>query len=163
MIDENLAVMIDEYDYHPGKKLSREVIVDGKRQVKFIGPNTRLQEIVAALAETTDDLELAKTPTGKFRAVKEVIEELTRYSPFFEHLNDYRAATKLKSTYLDKMGAGGEAPVLHPSYDVLKASGRCSSFGEINAQNLPKKDGRVRRCFVPRPGNVFIDCDYKAI
>ena len=107
---------------------------------------------------------MAKTPTGKFRVAKEVVEELTRYPPFFEHLNDYRAATKLKSTcILHKMGTGGEAPVLHPSYDVLKASGRCSSFGEINAQNLPKKDGRVRRCFVPRPGNVFIDCDYKAI
>ena len=45
--------MIDEYDYHPDKKLPREVVVDGKRKTKLIGPNTRLQEIVAALAETT--------------------------------------------------------------------------------------------------------------
>jgi len=74
-----------------------------------------------------------------------------------------RAAARLLATYLDKMGEGGQAKVLHPSFDVLKATGRTSSFGEINAQNLPRKDPRVRRCFVPRPGHVFLDFDYRAI
>jgi DNA polymerase I-like protein with 3'-5' exonuclease and polymerase domains len=67
------------------------------------------------------------------------------------------------STYLDKMGEGRGETILHPSYDVFEETGRTSSFGEINAQNLPKGDGRVRRCFVPRPGKVYIDLDYKAI
>ena len=32
----------------------------------------------------------------------------------------------------------------------------------MNAQNLPRDD-RVRCCFVPRPGHVFLDADYAAI
>jgi hypothetical protein len=44
----------------------------------------------------------------------------------------------------------------------LVVSGRTSSFGEINAQNLPTRD-EVRSCFVPSPGNVYIDLDYKTI
>jgi len=52
--------------------------------------------------------------------------------------------------------------VLHPSFNVLARSGRTSSFGELNAQNLPKDD-QVRSCFVPSPGHVFIDADYKTI
>jgi DNA polymerase I-like protein with 3'-5' exonuclease and polymerase domains len=53
-------------------------------------------------------------------------------------------------------------PVLHPSFNVLARSGRTSSFGEINAQNLPKSDA-VRACFVPRSGHEFIDADYATI
>ena len=50
----------------------------------------------------------------------------------------------------------------HPSFDVLKTTGRTSSFGEINAQNLPRDD-RVRSCFRPAKGHVFIDADYATI
>jgi hypothetical protein len=53
-------------------------------------------------------------------------------------------------------------PVLHPSFNVLARSGRTSSFWEINAQNLPKNK-KVRSCFVPSHGRVYIDVDYKTI
>jgi DNA polymerase I-like protein with 3'-5' exonuclease and polymerase domains len=147
VIEENRAVLAREYDYHSGQS----------------GSDGRLREIIEALDREVDDLELEKTPTGKYRATKDVIEELTEYSPFFGHLNDYRVASKLRSTYLDKMGEGQGETILHPSYDVLKATGRTSSFGEINAQNLPKGDGRVRRCMVTRRGKVNIDLDYKGV
>ena len=53
-------------------------------------------------------------------------------------------------------------PVVHASFDVLKTTGRTSSFGEINLQNLPRDD-RIRSCFVPSPGHVFISADYKTL
>jgi hypothetical protein len=53
-------------------------------------------------------------------------------------------------------------PRLHPSFGALVRTGRTSSFGELNAQNLPRDD-RVRSCFVPSPGHVFIDADYSTI
>ena len=70
----------------------------------------------------------------------------------------YRACDKILSTFLAKMGR----PRMHPSYGVLVRTGRTSSFGEINAQNLPRDD-RIRRCFIPSPGHVFIDADYSTI
>lgn len=159
VIDENLRVMAEEYNFKPGEKVK----VQTEKGEEWLGPDKRLQQIIADLDREIDGLELQRTPTRKYRATKDVIEELVQYSPFFNHLHDYKVAAKLMATYLDKMGTGPEEKILHPSYDVLKASGRTSSFGEINAQNLPKKDGRVRRCFVPRPGSIFLDFDYKAI
>ena len=47
---------------------------------------------------------------------------------------------------------------IHPYYNVLVNSGRTSS-NHPNIQNPPRKGG-VRECFVPRPGYVFVACDY---
>ena len=41
-------------------------------------------------------------------------------------------------------------------------TGRTSSFGDINAQNLPRDD-RVRSCFAPSHDHVFIDADYATV
>ncbi len=75
-----------------------------------------------------------------------------RSTPSCGTLLEYQSLETLESNFLSKMGRS----VLHPSFDVLKTTGRTSSFGEIDAQNLPR-DERVRRCFVPRPGHVLVD------
>ena len=51
---------------------------------------------------------------------------------------------------------------LHATFDVLKRTGRTSSFGEVNAQNFPR-DPNFRRCIVPHRGQVFVDADYASI
>jgi hypothetical protein len=78
--------------------------------------------------------------------------------PFIDALLAHRAVQKLLSMYLDKMGRR----TLHPSFDVLKNTGRTSSFGDINAQNLPRDD-RVRTCFAAPRDHVFVDADYAMI
>jgi DNA polymerase I-like protein with 3'-5' exonuclease and polymerase domains len=65
---------------------------------------------------------------------------------------------KLLSTFLVKMARG----ILRPTFDVLKNTGRTSSFGDISAQNLPR-DSQIRSLFVPSPGHVFINADYSAV
>src|SRR5690606_32482748 len=47
---------------------------------------------------------------------------------------------------------------IHSYFEVLRETGRTSSSNP-NLQNLPRVDG-VRECYVPRPGNVYISCDY---
>jgi hypothetical protein len=145
VVAQQRDLMAREHNYRPGTK----------------GCDARIQAIIEETAREIEGLDLGRTPTGQFRATREVIEDLCEYSPFFHHLHIHRVASKLLSTYVDRLGDASEV-CLHPAYDVLKATGRTSCFGEINAQNLPK-DGRIRRCFVPRPGRVFVDLDYKAI
>ncbi len=101
---------------------------------------------------------LVRTPTGKIATSQEALAPLVERVPFVRDLLEYNALSKLDSSFLGKMGR----PVLHPSFDVLKTTGRTSSRGELNAQNLPR-DERVRRCFVPRPGHVYADLDFAAI
>lgn len=78
--------------------------------------------------------------------------------PFIKLYLEYQATRKLLNSFVGKMAKR----VLHPSFNVLARTGRTTSFGEINAQNLPTDD-RVRSCFVPSHGNVFIDADYSTI
>jgi hypothetical protein len=75
-------------------------------------------------------------------------------------LVEYDAAYKRLTTYLEPMvRANGRA--LCPGYDVLKRSGRTSSYGP-NVQNFPRKGGE-RACFIPRDGFLFVAADYSTL
>lgn len=58
-----------------------------------------------------------------------------------------------------------QAPVVHPTFDVLKRSGRTSSkksdkYPSVQGQN---PDPRIRPCVVARPGYVLCSIDYDGI
>lgn len=66
---------------------------------------------------------------------------------------------KLVNTYIPILRMGTRWPI-NPSYNVLVDTGR-TSCARPNIQNQPRKGG-VRECFIPRPGHVFVGCDYQA-
>jgi hypothetical protein len=55
---------------------------------------------------------------------------------------------------------GTKYPVT-PSYKTLQVTGR-TSCSRPNMQNLPRRKG-VRECFVARPGQVLLFCDYDSL
>ena len=122
------------------------------------GAGSSLQKIMQGLERKHAGLEFPRTATNKFATSAQALEMLAAAEPFVSTLLEYNAVEKLQSTFLDKM----QKTVLHPSFDVLKTTGRTSSFGEINAQNLPRDD-RVRSCIVPSAGHLLVTADYKAI
>ena len=137
-----LQEQLSEFGYQPGKN-----------------GNKSLQVIFKGLEETHPHIEFPRTAkSGEYSTAHDAICGLTGEIPFIGLLFEFRETKKLLSTYLKKM----QQRILHPSFQVLNVSGRTSSFGEINAQNLPQDD-RVRSCFVPRPGNCFLDFDFKTI
>jgi DNA polymerase-1 len=121
-------------------------------------PDKALQAIFARVERATPDLHLPRTPGAKYATRKDVLEDLAPHIPFAHLLLEYRATAKLKATFVDKIGG----KVVRPSFATLTRSGRTSSFGQINAQNLPRAAG-VRECFVPRPGHVFVAADYATV
>jgi len=122
------------------------------------GSQKALQEILRREEARHPGLQLPRTATGKYVTKKETLEELADALPFVRAYVQLKEIQKLRSTFLGRM----TRRVLHPSFDPFKTSGRASSFGDINAQNLPRDD-RVRACFVPSPGHVFIDADYSTL
>jgi DNA polymerase I-like protein with 3'-5' exonuclease and polymerase domains len=75
---------------------------------------------------------------------------------------EYSKIQKLVTTYLPKMES--ESGVVHPSYDILKETGRTSSrasklYPSTNIQNQPRFPG-IRELFIPREGKVFVSIDY---
>jgi hypothetical protein len=147
-LQRQLQIVADEkrevlrhYGYLPGEK----------------GSGKALQEILMRLEREHPELEFPRTPTEKYGTSEEALEAISSHE-FVAALLKYNAVQKLLATFVNKMGRQR----LHPSFDVLKTTGRTSSFGEINAQNLPRDD-RVRSCFRPADGRVFIDADYATI
>ena len=122
------------------------------------GSNKALQEILRRLERNHPQLTFPRTGTEKFATSREGLEELAEVDPFVRDLLDFQDVEKLRSSFLTKMGRG----TLRPSFDPLLVTGRTSSFGDINAQNLPRDD-RVRSCFKASPGHVYLDVDYATL
>ena len=66
-------------------------------------------------------------------------------------------AEKLLSAFIPALEAG----IVNPNYDVLKETGRTSSFNP-NIQQQPRKGG-VRELYRPPGGHAFVDSDYSTV
>ena len=137
---------------------NRQVLRQHGYEPGLAGCDKALQEIFQRLETQHPDRRFPRTDTGRYKTSREAIAELAGTEPFLDALRKFKEADKLRGSFLSKMGR----PVVHASFDVLKTTGRTSSFGEINLQNLPRDD-RIRSCFVPSPGHVYISADYKTL
>jgi DNA polymerase I-like protein with 3'-5' exonuclease and polymerase domains len=75
--------------------------------------------------------------------------------PVLEAFAEREELGKLEKTYFSKLRTGE----VHATISVLGAATGRTSSSNINLQNQPRGAG-VRECFVPRPGFVFISCDF---
>jgi len=108
------------------------------------------------------------TDTGNFSTDVEVLETLETQHEFPKLILEYRKMSKLKNTYIDSilevLDADGR---LRSSFNLQgTTSGRLSSSGNMNYQNLPKdKEGKegegIKRAFTARPGYVIVQGDLK--
>ncbi len=121
------------------------------------GSQKTLQAILTRI-ERKQEIVFHRTETGKISTSADHIQEYAEEVPFLQCLQEYKATEKLLGSFLSKMNK----PVIRPSFNVLARTGRTTSFGQLNAQNLPRDD-RIRSCFVPRPGTVLLALDYKTI
>lgn len=111
---------------------------------------------------------LKKTKTG-YSTNAEVLESLRYEHPVVESILSYRALAKLKSTYLDTMGALVNPCTgrIHTTFhQTVTATGRLSS-AEPNLQNIPVRteEGRqIRALFEPGEGyDDLLSVDYSQI
>lgn len=107
-----------------------------------------------------------KTKTG-YSTNADVLEKLKGKHPIIPAIMDYRMLTKLNSTYAEGLanaiGADGR---IHTTFqNLVTATGRLSS-SEPNLQNIPVRTdlgAEIRKMFIPKEGNVFVDADYSQI
>ena len=109
----------------------------------------------------------SKTKTG-FSTDASVLEILAPLHEVPKLLLEYREISKLKGTYVDPLPLLKD-PVsgkIHASFHQTgTATGRLSS-SEPNLQNIPVRSERglrIRRAFVPSPGNELLSADYSQI
>ncbi len=108
-----------------------------------------------------------KTKTG-FSTNQAVLEKLRNEHPIIEHILEYRALHKLKSTYVDALPAQVSPTTgrLHSSFNqTVTATGRLSSSNP-NLQNIPiqnESGRRVRKAFIAEQGSMLLSADYSQI
>ena len=107
-----------------------------------------------------------KTKTG-YSTDENVLEEIAESYPIARTILDYRASSKLKSTYVDNLLLlADENNIVHSYLDQTgTVTGRLSSSSP-NLQNIPvrtEKGRQLRRAFCAAPGNVLLSVDYSQI
>lgn len=107
-----------------------------------------------------------KTKSGYSTDV-EVLEKLKPEHPIIEYLLEYRAVTKLKSTYVDGLIPYIDKKGRIHSYfhQTVTATGRISST-EPNMQNIPTRTEmgkNLRKAFQAQGDNILVDADYSQI
>ena len=104
-----------------------------------------------------------KTATGNWSTDEEVLTELAKEHSLPELILKIKKDKKIKSTYVDKV-------LIHLDSDNrlrtnfnqhVTTSGRLSSSGTLNAQQLPRDDKRVKKAITARPGYKIVSQDLK--
>ena len=118
-----------------------------------------------------------RTPSGDVAAGNEVLEELSGIDPILDMYAERAGLAKIRSAFMPNLEGG----VVWSNYDILKETGRVSSYGNsdksrrkplfpaVNIQQIPRKHG-VRECFLAPPpdensprGYVMLSGDYSAL
>jgi DNA polymerase-1 len=111
---------------------------------------------------------LRKTPGGAPSTDEDALQELALDHPLPKLILDYRALTKLKSTYTDKLpeSINPRTGRVHTNYaQAVAVTGRLAS-NDPNLQNIPirtTEGRRIREAFIAPPGAHIVSADYSQI
>lgn len=144
---------INEIACHPA------VIQFEQEQNKTFNPNSiyHLREVLFNILKLTP---IKKTDTGAWSTDAEVLEALDH--PLTEAVLDLRKKVKLSQTYLKNIKDGLDKDNrLRSSFNITgTTSGRLSSSGVLNYQNLPRdKDAGIKKVFRARDGYTIVQAD----
>ncbi len=169
---ERTGVMVDAEMLHAQSQELAEAMIEAEQAAHRaaggpfnLGSPKQLQEI---LFDRLGLPVLGKTPKGQPSTAESVLQELALDYELPEWILKYRALSKLKSTYTDKLPreinpATGR---IHTSYhQAVAATGRLSS-SEPNLQNIPirtPEGRRIRQAFVAPSGRLLLAADYSQI
>ena len=102
-----------------------------------------------------------KTGTGANSTDAEVLQQLGEVHEVPKHILSIRQKSKIKNTYLDKIIPQLDRDSrLRTNFNLHgTTSGRLSSSGKLNTQQLPRDNPIVKGCIKAAPGNKIVAMD----
>ena len=154
-----------------GRELDREILGYTQEILKYAEPGFNPdspKQLGQLLFEKLGLPGGKKTARGQWTTDEKTISKLAGEHPIIASILEYRACTKLKSTYVDKLPTLiDEQGRVHTTYaQAFTETGRLSS-SDPNLQNIPIRTDRgklIRKAFVARDGDhVLVSADYSQI
>lgn len=169
---ESHGVLIDRTELeHQSHVLAKQIDELRGRIFELVGEEFNIgspKQLQHILYEKLELPVVKKTPKGAPSTSEEVLQDLANQFEFPALVLEYRAATKLKNTYTDKLPQliSTKTGRLHTSYhQAITATGRLSS-SDPNLQNIPirtEQGRRIRKAFIAPLGKKIVAADYSQI
>jgi hypothetical protein len=92
---------------------------------------------------------------------QKAITDLEIKDPIIDNFIHYKKYSGLKSNEVPRMSN----PILYPTYDPLKLTGRCSSKGNdlFPSSNIQQVNGTIRKAYTAREGYLMLSTDYSSM
>lgn len=154
-----------------GRELDREILDYAQRIRQYAEPGFNPDSPKQLAALLFDRLGLPgskKTASGQWSTDEKALSKVADAHPIVPLILEYRACTKLKSTYVDKLPTliDAEGRVHTTFAQAFTETGRLSS-SDPNLQNIPIRTARgkrIRAAFVARDeDHVLVSADYSQI
>ena len=167
---EGIRIDVDALKEY-GRELDREILGYTQEVLKYAEPGFNPdspKQLGQLLFEKLGLPGGKKTARGQWSTDEKTISKLAGEHPIIASILEYRACTKLKSTYVDKLPTLiDEQGRVHTTYaQAFTETGRLSS-SDPNLQNIPIRTDRgklIRKAFVARDGDhVLVSADYSQI
>lgn len=103
-----------------------------------------------------------RTATGAISTDKEVLAELALLHPIPDLISRIKKTTKLLNTYITKLISNIHSDnVVRTSFNLTSTtSGRLSSSGTFNMQQLPRDNPIIKGCVMAPPGYKIVAADW---
>lgn len=152
-------------------------------QAESVAQNEVLRPLVMKIC-AENNMEIPYTdksetyPDGQVKTDEETIARLAGFDDTLGQYHVRMESDKLRTSYFPAMcwpyGSKRVAPVMYPGYEPLKKTGRGSSRGNSQksaregrlvsaSANIQQADPRMRACYRPRDGYVYVVADFSAI
>ena len=170
-IERNGVLIDSEKLNQQSKELEAKILELEQKVQKSAGENFNLgspKQLQEILYEKIGLPVIKKTPKGQPSTAESVLQELSMDFPIVHDILSYRAISKLKSTYTDKLPkmVNSNTGRVHTSYhQAVTATGRLSS-SDPNLQNIPirsEEGRRIREAFIAPDGYKILAADYSQI
>ena len=154
-----------------GRELDREILGYAQEILKYAEPGFNPdspKQLSHLLFEKLKLTGSKKTTSGQWSTDEKTLSKLVGAHPIIATILEYRACTKLKSTYVDKLPTLiDEESRVHTTFaQAFTETGRLSS-SDPNLQNIPvrtERGKRIREAFVARDADhVLVSADYSQI